>query len=658
MSVGESGNTGTEAVTVGPVGTAVAPPDAGTPSTTPDVQSQAVCNLTPLQEKKERDYGIWMTEKLRGGYRGRGRGRGGGAGRGRGAGRSSQSERKEADDHVTTTKPVLQHVTYHKSNERPDLNHIPDEMFAERLDVVDHVSDQVDIPATEQVPNLHADNLDRGRSVGRPVRRSIRGGHTRDGYDDRLINFVRKRASRERSTEGLQNPRARSRLNPRRDHCQVDKSPTRGLNPRSHRKLNPLDKDGSPDPRDETDGDNLLITSLKDAADQGRRSINPKGKGLSQNPILSSHRYLVCRLSKALANEETEMLSDGDTNEDDDPPDRGEGHQEGHDNKLPKVPSRGVQKILPIEIPAITLAELNKMTNNFRPKALIAEGSYGRIYYGVLSSGQPAAIKKLDPATCQELPEPDFAAQISLVSRLNNEYFLELLGYCLEADNRILIHQYASNGSLHDILHGRRGVQNDEPGVVLTWNQRVKIAYGAARGLEYLHEKVEPPIVHRDIRSSNVLLFDDYAPKIADFNLANQPTDCLARLHSTRVLGTFGYHAPEYAMIGQLTQKGDVYSFGVVLLELLTGRKPVDHTLPKGQQSLVTWATPRLSEDKVKQCVDPKLNNEYPPKAVAKLAAVAALCIQYEADFRPNMTIIVKALQPLLNSKPIPDHQI
>ncbi|VAH76325.1 unnamed protein product [Triticum turgidum subsp. durum] len=112
-----------------------------------------------------------------------------------------------------------------------------------------------------------------------------------------------------------------------------------------------------------------------------------------------------------------------------------------------------------------------------------------------------------------------------------------------------------------------------------------------------------------------------------------------ARLHSTRVLGTFGYHAPEYAMTGQLSAKSDVYSFGVVLLELLTGRKPVDHTLPRGQQSLVTWATPRLSEDKVRQCLDPKLGVDYPPKAVAK------------ADFRPNMGIVVKALAPLLNTR-------
>ncbi|KAL1818098.1 hypothetical protein DCAR_0522621 [Daucus carota subsp. sativus] len=310
----------------------------------------------------------------------------------------------------------------------------------------------------------------------------------------------------------------------------------------------------------------------------------------------------------------------------------------------------GDQKVLPIEIPALSLDELNKITGNFGTKALIGEGSYGRVFCGKLSNGTTAAIKKLD--TSSEDSDSDFAAQLSRVSRLKNDHFTEMIGYCLEANNRILVYQYATMGSLHDILHGRKGVQGAEPGPVLSWNQRVKIAYGAARGLEFLHEKVQPPIVHRDVRSSNVLLFDDFVAKIADFSLTNQSSDTAARLHSTRVLGTFGYHAPEYAMTGQITHKSDVYSFGVVLLELLTGRKPVDHTMPKGQQSLVTWATPRLSEDKVKQCVDPKLENDYPPKAIAKMAAVAALCVQYEADFRPNMTIVVKALQPLLNSKP------
>ncbi|KAJ8636218.1 hypothetical protein MRB53_010485 [Persea americana] len=308
-------------------------------------------------------------------------------------------------------------------------------------------------------------------------------------------------------------------------------------------------------------------------------------------------------------------------------------------------------KIQPIAVPAISVDELKEITDNFGQKALIGEGSYGRVYYGVLGNGQAAAIKKLDSS---KQPDQEFLAQISMVSRLKHENVVEMVGYCVDGSLRILAYEFATMGSLHDILHGRKGVKGAQPGPVLSWAQRVKIAVGAAKGLEYLHEKAEPHIIHRDIKSSNVLLFDDDVAKIADFDLSNQAPDAAARLHSTRVLGTFGYHAPEYAMTGQLSSKSDVYSFGVVLLELLTGRKPVDHTLPRGQQSLVTWAAPRLSEDKVKQCVDTRLGGEYPPKAVAKMAAVAALCVQYEADFRPNMSIVVKALQPLLHARSRP----
>ncbi|KAL0436035.1 UNVERIFIED_CONTAM: putative receptor-like protein kinase [Sesamum radiatum] len=307
-------------------------------------------------------------------------------------------------------------------------------------------------------------------------------------------------------------------------------------------------------------------------------------------------------------------------------------------------------KVQPIAVPSIPVDELKEVTSNFSTDSLIGEGSYGRVYYGVLKNDRAAAIKKLDAS---KQPDDEFLAQVSMVSRLKHENFVELLGYCVDGNQRVLAYQFASNGSLHDILHGRKGVKGAQPGPVLSWAQRVKIAIGAAKGLEYLHEKAEPRIVvHRDIKSSNVLIFDDDVAKIADFDLSNQAPDMAARLHSTRVLGTFGYHAPEYAMTGQLNSKSDVYSFGVVLLELLTGRKPVDHTLPRGQQSLVTWATPKLSEDKVRQCVDSRLGGDYPPKAVAKMAAVAALCVQYEADFRPNMSIVVKALQPLVNTRP------
>ncbi|KAK8364962.1 hypothetical protein V6Z12_A02G018500 [Gossypium hirsutum] len=287
----------------------------------------------------------------------------------------------------------------------------------------------------------------------------------------------------------------------------------------------------------------------------------------------------------------------------------------------------------PIEVPALSLEELKEKTDNFGSKALIGEGSYGRVYYASLNNGKAVAVKKLDVSTESE-SNVEFLTQVSMVSRLKHDNFVELQGYCVEGNLRVLAYEFATMGSLHDILHGRKGVQGAQPGPVLDWMQRVRIAVDAARGLEYLHEKVQPSIIHRDIRSSNVLLFEDFKAKIADFNLSNQAPDMAARLHSTRVLGTFGYHAPEYAilscfislfisfpnqpvvsscwifktgtyfvrlsfcryaMTGQLTQKSDVYSFGVVLLELLTGRKPVDHTMPRGQQSLVTWVRLLLS---------------------------------------------------------------
>ncbi|KAL0356346.1 UNVERIFIED_CONTAM: Pto-interacting protein 1 [Sesamum radiatum] len=297
-----------------------------------------------------------------------------------------------------------------------------------------------------------------------------------------------------------------------------------------------------------------------------------------------------------------------------------------------------------IAVPAIPLDELKDITGNFGFKCLLGEGLFGRVYHGVLKSGQAAAIKKLDFGN---QPDQEFLAMVSLKSSTKHENLVQLLGYGVDGGLHALAYEYAPNGSLHDILHGTKGVKGAEPRPVLSWAQRVKIAVGAAKGLEYIHEKAQ---IHCDIKSSNVLLFDDCSvAKIADFGFSSNQQPKMAVLTSTRILGTFGYHAPEYAMTGQLSSKSDIFSFGVVLLELLTGHRPIDVTLPRGQQSLVTWASPKLSADKVKQCIDPRLNGEYPPKAAAKMAAVAALCVQYEADFRPNMTIVVKALQPLLN---------
>uniref|UniRef100_A0A251TAK4 Protein kinase domain-containing protein n=1 Tax=Helianthus annuus TaxID=4232 RepID=A0A251TAK4_HELAN len=279
-----------------------------------------------------------------------------------------------------------------------------------------------------------------------------------------------------------------------------------------------------------------------------------------------------------------------------------------------------------IGVPALQLDELKEITDNFGNEFRIGEGLFGRVYVGVLRNGQISAIKMLS-STAQ--PEHEFLPEVSRVSRLKHDNVVQMLGYCVD--------------------DGRKGVKDALPGPVLSWDERLKIATGAARGLQYLHETAQPQIIHRNIKSSNILLFDNHVAKIGDFDLSNQTPDMSERTNSTRAFN-FGSHAPEYAMTGNLDSKSDVYSFGVVLLELLSGRKPVDHTLPPGQQSLVTWATPKLREDKFQSCVDTRLNGEYPLKSAFRVAHVAALCVQYESEYRPNMSMVVKILEPLLKS--------
>nr|BAF79986.1 receptor-like kinase [Nitella axillaris] len=293
---------------------------------------------------------------------------------------------------------------------------------------------------------------------------------------------------------------------------------------------------------------------------------------------------------------------------------------------------------LPIQAPSYTLEEIKHATNNFETK--LGEGSYGRVFHGRLN-GRAAAIKQLDVSSQSD---SEFLAQVSIVSRLKHPNVVELLGYCVHGQQRYLAFEFAPKGSLYDLLHGRKGVKGAQPGPPLPWLARVQIALDAARGLEYLHTRVPHPVIHRDVKSSNIMLMEDMTCKLGDFNPSQQAPDVAPRLHSTRVLGTFGYHAPEYAMTGQLTAKSDVYSFGVVLLELLTGRKPVDHTMPRGQQSLVTWAGPRLTEDKVKQCVDPRLKGEWELKSVGKYAAIASMCVQFEAESRPPISTVARRL--------------
>ncbi|CAH1427497.1 unnamed protein product [Lactuca virosa] len=286
--------------------------------------------------------------------------------------------------------------------------------------------------------------------------------------------------------------------------------------------------------------------------------------------------------------------------------------------------------------------ELKKITAKFSSMSIISAGLGIKLYYGLLKSGQVAAITELD---CRREQAQDVLALISMVSRLKHENVAGLLGYCVDADWSLLVFEFSLIGSLHDILHGGSNDKGAQPGPVLSWSQRVKIAVGAAKGLQYLHEKTQPPLAHGEMKSSNVMLFEDHVAKIIYIDLKKQTPYMKVISGTTRIYAPSGYHSPEYAMTGVTNLKSDIYCFGVILLELLTGRKPIHLTLPQGQQTLVSWATPRLSEGKVNQYIDARLNGEYPPKAVAKMAAIAASCVQNEAEFRPNISIVVKELR-------------
>ncbi|CAM0907341.1 unnamed protein product [Alopecurus aequalis] len=230
-----------------------------------------------------------------------------------------------------------------------------------------------------------------------------------------------------------------------------------------------------------------------------------------------------------------------------------------------------------------TFRELAVATKNFRKDCLLGEGGFGRVYKGHVENGQQViAVKQLDRNGFQGNRE--FLVEVLMLSLLHHPNLVRLIGYCADGDQRLLVYEYMLLGSLENHLHDRP--PDKEP---LDWNARMKIAVGAAKGLEYLHDKANPPVIYRDFKPSNILLSEDYYPKLSDFGLAKLGPVGDKTHVSTRVMGTYGYCAPEYAMTGQLTVKSDVYSFGVVFLELLTGRRAIDHTQPDGEANLVAW---------------------------------------------------------------------
>lgn len=281
-------------------------------------------------------------------------------------------------------------------------------------------------------------------------------------------------------------------------------------------------------------------------------------------------------------------------------------------------------------------AELELATGGFSQANFLAEGGFGSVHRGVLPDGQAVAVKQHKLASSQG--DVEFCSEVEVLSCAQHRNVVMLIGYCIEDRRRLLVYEYICNGSLDSHLYGR----HRDP---LEWSARQKVAVGAARGLRYLHEECRVGcIVHRDMRPNNILITHDFEPLVGDFGLARWQPDGDTGVE-TRVIGTFGYLAPEYAQSGQITEKADVYSFGVVLVELVTGRKAVDLNRPKGQQCLTEWARPLLEEYAIDELVDPRLGNCYSEQEVYCMLHAASLCIRRDPHARPRMSQVLRILE-------------
>ncbi|XP_024517882.1 proline-rich receptor-like protein kinase PERK8 isoform X2 [Selaginella moellendorffii] len=289
--------------------------------------------------------------------------------------------------------------------------------------------------------------------------------------------------------------------------------------------------------------------------------------------------------------------------------------------------------------------DLAQATNGFSRANMLGEGGFGCVYKGILPGGQEVAVKQLKIGGGQG--EREFRAEVEIITRIHHRHLVTLVGYCISETQRLLVYEFVPNGTLEHHLHGK-----GRP--LLDWSLRMKIAVGSARGLAYLHEDCHPKIIHRDIKSSNILLDSNFEAQVADFGLAKLASDAHTHV-TTRVMGTFGYLAPEYASSGKLTDKSDVYSFGVVLLELITGRKPVDTSQPLGEESLVEWSRPLINQALETQNLDlmaDPLLNEYSKDEMLRMLRSAAACVRHSANKRPKMAQIVRALESDSDSRP------
>ncbi|XP_071693714.1 probable serine/threonine-protein kinase At1g01540 isoform X1 [Rutidosis leptorrhynchoides] len=285
-----------------------------------------------------------------------------------------------------------------------------------------------------------------------------------------------------------------------------------------------------------------------------------------------------------------------------------------------------------------TLRELELATDGFADENVIGQGGYGIVYHGVVGDNNTqVAVKNLLNNRGQA--EEEFEVEVEAIGRVRHKNLLRLLGYCAEGAHRILVYEYVNNGNLEQWIHGDVG-----PCSPLTWEIRMKIIIGVAKALTYLHEGLEPKVVHRDIKSSNILLDKLWNSKVSDFGLAKLLGADTSYI-TTRVMGTLGYVAPEYARTGMVNEKSDVYSFGILLMELISGRYPVDYKRPQEEVYLVDWVKLMVCNKSPEKVLDPKMIERPSSRVLKRILMVALCCVDLNSEKRPKIGHVVHMLE-------------
>lgn len=284
-----------------------------------------------------------------------------------------------------------------------------------------------------------------------------------------------------------------------------------------------------------------------------------------------------------------------------------------------------------------SLKELHSATNNFNYDNKLGEGGFGSVYWGQLWDGSQIAVKRLK--VWSNKAEMEFSVEVEILARVRHKNLLSLRGYCAEGQERLIVYDYMPNLSLLSHLHGHHSAE-----CLLDWKRRMNIAIGSAEGIAYLHHHATPHIIHRDVKASNVLLDSDFQAQVADFGFAKLIPDGATHV-TTRVKGTLGYLAPEYAMLGKASESCDVYSFGILLLELASGKKPIEKLGAVTKRTITDWALPLVRGEKFSEIADARLNGNFVEEELKRIVLVALVCAHNQPEKRPTMLEVVELLK-------------